>query len=253
MLEETWSIGCCTRRVPAVGADAADSHSWWWRWRCCRWCCVQARLGTIKYWPCISMDGNVSTVQVWYEDLLHSYGTCTVHVFFPTRNNQVLACVMDRPVHTRTRTRGTQTTHTRIQDDHTCNAVVHIRTVVVSVAIRPRKAWSGCCWCVACSQKRLQQWLTSVFSITSLGSTSAESNPVITYQILRLWTPRARATEPARDRNLCRRVHASPLRTPQPRARRTTHGCRRKACQCPNQNTFIVILLYYPNDHYICW
>ena len=183
MLEETGSIGRCTRRVPAVGADAADSHSWWWRWRCCRWCCVQARLGIIKYGLCISMDGNVSTVQVWYEDLLHSYGKCTVQVFFPIRNDQVLACVMDRPVHIRTRTRGTQTTRTRIQHDDTCNAVVYIRTVVVSVAIRPRKAWSGCCCCVACSQKKLQQWLTSVFSITSLGSTSAESNPVITYHI----------------------------------------------------------------------
>ena len=27
MLEQTWSMGCCTRRIPAVGAAAADPHS----------------------------------------------------------------------------------------------------------------------------------------------------------------------------------------------------------------------------------
>ena len=44
MLEEPWSMGCCTRRIVTVGAAAADPHSCWWRWRCyC--CCVPARLG----------------------------------------------------------------------------------------------------------------------------------------------------------------------------------------------------------------
>ena len=67
----------------------------------------------------------------------------TVHLLLcvsvPTRNNRVLACVIDRPVHTRTRTRSTHTTHTHIHHDHTCIAVVHTR-ILGSVAIRPRIA-----------------------------------------------------------------------------------------------------------------
>ena len=47
MLEETWSMGCRTRRILAVGAAAADPHCCWWRRRCCccSCCCVPARLG----------------------------------------------------------------------------------------------------------------------------------------------------------------------------------------------------------------
>ena len=50
----------------------------------------------------------------------------------------------------------------------------------------------------------LQQWLIYGFINVFLGSIncSAESNPVISCQIYRLWTPRARATEPVRDPNL---------------------------------------------------
>ena len=44
MLEETWSMGCFTRGILAVGAAATDPHSCWWRWRCCCYC-VPARLG----------------------------------------------------------------------------------------------------------------------------------------------------------------------------------------------------------------
>ena len=68
-------------------------------------------------------DGNMFTVH----ELLY--------VFFPTRNIRVLARVLDRPVHTRTPTRGTHTTHTRIRGKHTWTAVIHAR-IVGHVAVR---------------------------------------------------------------------------------------------------------------------
>ena len=74
-------------------------------------------------------------------------------------------------------------------------------------------------------------WLTCGFSIVFLGSSSAQSNPVIACQISRLRMPRASATEPTRNPNLRRGVQAGPLRAPQPRAREKTNGRRRKACQ----------------------
>ena len=73
--------------------------------------------------------------------------------------------------------------------------------------------------------------LTCGFSVVLLGFGSAESNPVNTCQILRLGTPRARATEPARDPSLRLGVQAGPLRALQPRAREKTHVRRRKACK----------------------
>ena len=48
-------MGCCTRRILAVGAADADPHSCWWKWRCCccSCCCVPARLGVEeKNRPC---------------------------------------------------------------------------------------------------------------------------------------------------------------------------------------------------------
>ena len=53
------------------------------------------------------MDGNDTIYK--HENVL------TVHVLyvsFPTRNNRVLACVIDRPVHTHTRTRSTHNAYT---------------------------------------------------------------------------------------------------------------------------------------------
>ena len=85
------------------------------------------------------MDGNVSTVQVYvYED----EKMLTVHALYVRvlPNTQQSSVIMDRPVHTRTRTRGTRTTHTRKLHVHACIAVVHTRIVVVPVAVRPRKA-----------------------------------------------------------------------------------------------------------------
>ena len=70
-----------------------------------------------------------------------------------------------------------------------------------------------------------------VGSIVLLGSCSAESDPVITCQLVRLGLPRARATEPERDPRLRRGVHADPLRAPQPGARQKTRGQKRKAGQ----------------------
>ena len=58
-----------------------------------------------------------------------------MYVFFPTRNNRVLACAIDP--YTRAHVHKARTT--RIHHDHTCTAVVHTR-VVVSVGVRPRKA-----------------------------------------------------------------------------------------------------------------
>ena len=81
--------------------------------------------------------------------------------------------------------------------------------------------------------------LTCGFSIVLVGSSSPEGNPVITWHISRLWTPRERATEPARDPNSRRGVQAGPLRAPQPRARDKTHGRRKKACKCPKKETHI--------------
>ena len=65
---------------------------------------------------------------------------------------------------------------------------------------------------------------TREFSVVLLGSSFAQSNPVITCQISRVRPPRARSTEPARNPNLRRGVQAGPLRAPQPRAREETHG-----------------------------
>ena len=59
------------------------------------------------------------------------------YVSFPTRINWVLACFMDRPVHTRTSTHNIYR-YTRIHHDRAYIAVVHTR-VEGSVAVRPRK------------------------------------------------------------------------------------------------------------------
>ena len=45
-----------------------------------------------------------------------------------------------------------------------------------------------------------------------IGSSSAESDPVVTCQLARLRTLRARATKPGRGPNLRRGMHAPPLR-----------------------------------------
>ena len=69
-----------------------------------------------------------------------------------------------------------------------------------------------------------------------LGSSSAESGPVITCQISRLGTPRARATEPDRDPHLRRGVQAGLLRAPQPRAREKTSCRKSNLCITPKKS-----------------
>ena len=68
-------------------------------------------------------------------------------------------------------------------------------------------------------------------SMDLVGSSSAESDLAITWQIARLRTPRARATEPDRGPNLRLAYARSPLRAPQPREREKTRG-RRRGFQC---------------------
>ena len=115
--------------------------------------------------------------------------------------------------------------HTRIVLVNTLVVLVHTRKVA-SVAVRPRKAWSDCCYRVALYSS--SGWQGFPLSCSALDYTSAESNPVTTCQISRLWTPRARTTEPARDPNLRRGVQVAPLRAPQPRARGRPTGAGEK-------------------------
>ena len=61
------------------------------------------------------------------------------------------------------------------------------------------------------------------FSMSMIGDSSSESDPMVIYQISRRWTPRARATEPGLDG-----VQAGPLRAPQPRAREKTRDRKEK-------------------------
>ena len=54
---------------------------------------------------------------------------------------------------------------------------------------------------------------------------------------LRLWTPRARATDLGQGPHLCRGVRAGPLSI----ARETTGGWKRKECRCAKKRLYIVI------------
>ena len=130
------------------------THSSCW---CC--CCVparlgfelnEARLGVEQKVPCQSMDGNVKTVQLCMKMkiLFTAVCTCTVRVLPNTEQSSASmrhGHASWTGLYTRTRTRSTHTTHTRIHHDHTCIAVVDTR-IVVSVAVRPRKAGSECCY-----------------------------------------------------------------------------------------------------------
>ena len=77
---------------------------------------------------------------------------CTVHVLlyasFPTRNNQVLACVMDR-LYTRAHVNGAHTTHTRIRHDHACmyssDPHTHSRVCSCKTEERLKRLLSPCC------------------------------------------------------------------------------------------------------------
>ena len=87
----------------------------------------------------------------------------------------------------------------------------------------------------------------------------AESDPVITCQrcqIARLRTPRARATEADQDPHLRLpgRVHAGPLRAPQPRAWETARGRPSKTCKCAKKNvlgTYLVQLYRGESVNYL--
>ena len=135
---------------------------------------------------------------------------------------------MGRPVHTEHTQSASHTSR-----PHTHTVVVHTR-ILVSVAVRPRGKLESIVVTVLLPFTAVEQnsWHVCGFSIVLLGPSSAESNPWITCQFPRLWTPGARATQPARDPILRRGVQAVPLRAPQPRAREKTHGRRRKACKC---------------------
>ena len=56
---------------------------------------------------------------------------------------------------------------------------------------------------------------------------------------LRLWTPRARATDIGQGPHLRRGVPAGSLRATEPRARGKTRGRKRKKCRCAKKSTFI--------------
>ena len=75
------------------------------------------------------------------------------------------------------------------------------------------------------------------FSIVLLGSSSAESDPVVTCQFWRLLTPRARATEPGRDPHLHRGVQAGP-RVPRIREREKKTAAGRGMFCIPEKKIF---------------
>ena len=74
----------------------------------------------------------------------------------------------DRPVHLHKRMWSTHTTHTRIHHDHTCIA-----------AFRSCKTEESLKRLLLPCRFPLQRWPTCAFSIVLVGSSSAESNPVI--------------------------------------------------------------------------
>ena len=88
-------------------------------------------------------------------------------------------------------------------------------TAVVPVAASKYTAFEG--WCGTCSRYwyTAAQRTTFFFYILAVfmglaGSELAESDPVITCQIARLRTPRARVTEPGQDPHLRHGVHRAP-------------------------------------------
>ena len=54
--------------------------------------------------------------------------------------------------------------YTRIHHDRTRIALVYTRIVLVSVAVRPRKAWNDCCYRVATQKTKQQKGKTCFYS-----------------------------------------------------------------------------------------
>ena len=66
---------------------------------------------------------------------------------------------------------------------------------------------------------------------------------------LRLWTPRARATDLGQGPHLRYNVRASSLRAPEPRAREKTHDRKGKKCRCANK-TNVYLTSNIPGTRY---
>ena len=64
---------------------------------------------------------------------------------------------------------------------------------------------------------------------------------------LRLWTPRAHATDRGQGPDLRRGVRAGSLRVPKPRAREKIRGRKRKKCRCPKKTHLHIIIQGSPS------
>ena len=107
------------------------------------------------------------------------------------------------------------------------------------------------------SRDLLEQWSKRAdmkVSIDLLGSSSAESDPVITRHISRLRTPRARAMEPTRDPNFRRGVQVAPLRALQPRARERPTGAGEKRANIRKKTHWYIVIRtrYYVTKYTEC-
>ena len=141
MLEKTWRMGCCTPRILAVGAAAADPRSCWWRWGCCCCCCVPARLGVehkqglkLSKKPTVPVSGGKSKhrsgirsiYQYIYEDA--NMLACTIRVLPNTQQPSAsMRHAWDRPLPPHTHAHGAhaQRIHAYIMTTHALQRSPH--------------------------------------------------------------------------------------------------------------------------------
>ena len=142
-----------------------------------------------------------------------------------------------RPAHPHTHV--AHTAHTWISNAHTLIAVVHTRKVT-PVAVRTGKAGSKCCYRVDHWSKQAEMRVFHCLARLWLGGKrSRDYLPVRATSTTQTARHRARP-EP----KLAPGVKTGPLRVPQPRARGTTRGRKRKGGPCAKKSEFGAYLVY---------